>query len=180
MRCRGVTVTELLVVVVILGIIALVAVPDFQSRDPLKLDLAAAQVAEAIRFARSETRRTGEAHGLTISQVTQKVTLHRYDVSTSPISQIATLYHPITKQLYDFNVNTHPSTAGVVIGNSQDIFNYKGLGRRRSLIFDSNGTPMWITGGQPYGLSDATVVLSLGNHQRNVEVASITGRVTVQ
>ena len=179
---RGYTLTELLVVVIIIGLVATVAMPSGSSGDAVKLDLAAAEVANALRFARSEALRTGEGHGLTVSQDTQKVTIKKYDLTTAPISALYTLTHPISKHPYDFNVNTAPGTNGVIISNSQDVFNYTGLGRRRSLIFDGNGTPKWIVGSGPttYLLSDGSIELSYGEQQRLVLVAPITGRVTIQ
>lgn len=181
-RKQGYTLLELIIVVAILGLIAAVAVPGLSPGSDEKLRLAAEEVASAIRFARSEARRTGEGHGLTVSQVTQKVTVKKYDLTTAPISALYTLTHPIDKQPYDFNVNTKLSTRGVTISNSQDVFNYTGLGGRRSLIFDANGTPKWIVGSGPttYLLSDGRIELSYGSRQRIVSVAPITGRVTVR
>ena len=179
---RGYTLVELLVVVVILGLVATVAMPSSSSGDIAKLNLAATEVASALRFARSEALRTGEGHGLTVSQVTQTVTVEKYDLTATPISTLFTLAHPINKHPYDFNVSTDPTTKGVIISNSQDVFDYTGLGRRRSLIFDANGTPKWIVGSGPttHMLNDGTIELSYGTHQRFVSVAPITGRVTIQ
>ncbi|MDH3589121.1 MAG: prepilin-type N-terminal cleavage/methylation domain-containing protein [Gammaproteobacteria bacterium] len=179
---RGYTLLELVIVVSVLGIIAAIVVPNTGADSDEKLRLAAEEVAGAIRFARSETLRTGEVHGLTVSQVTQKVTVKKYDVTTDPISSLGTLIHPIDKQPYDFNVNTKSTTRGVTISNSQDVFSYTGLGERRSLIFDAYGTPKWIVGSGPttYLLSDSNIELSFKGQQRVVRVAAITGRVTVQ
>ena len=64
----------------------------------------------------------------------------------------------------------------------RDIFDYQGLGRRRSMVFDANGTPIWVVGSGPdtYLLEAATVELSYDNQQRNVTVDMLTGRVTIQ
>lgn len=178
---RGYTLLELAIVVAIVAVLAVVAMPGLRPTEDEKLDLAAAFVAEAIRHARAEALRTGEAHGLTISQITQQVTLERYDLTTDPISTLFILTHPIDKQPYDFNVNTTPVTAGVSISNSQDVFDYTGLGRRRSLVFDANGTPFWVdTGPTAYLLTDGTVELSYGDSRRLVRVATITGRVSIE
>lgn len=178
---RGYTLLELAVVVAIVALLAAVAMPGLGPAEDEKLDLAAVYVAEAIRHARSEALRTGEGHGLTISQATQQVTVERYDLTTDPISTLFILTHPIDKQPYDFNVNTTPATSGVSISNSQDVFDYTGLGRRSSLVFDANGTPLWVdTGPTTHLLNDATVELSYGNSQRLVRVATPTGRVNIQ
>ena len=181
-RQQGYTLLELVIVVSILSIIAAIAMPSFSPASDRKLTLAAEEVANAIRFARSEAIRTGEGHGLTISQATQKVTVKNYDIDVAPIVSLGTLDHPITKQPYDFNVNTSSVTTGVTISNSSDVFDYGSEGRRRSLLFDAHGTPIWIVGSDPtrHLLVDGTVELSYGNDQRFVSVAPITGRVTIQ
>ena len=181
-KYRGYTLTEMLIVIALLGMVATIAIPADNNNDELKLDRAAAEVASAFRFARSEAIRTGEGHGLTVSQSTQKVTVKKYDISVVPISTLSTLTHPVDKQPYDFNVNTNKATAGVTISNSTDIFNYGSEGRRRSLIFDENGVPIWIIGSDPtrHLLVDGIVELTYGNQQRRLEVSAMTGRVTVQ
>jgi len=180
---RGYTLLELVIVVSVIALIAAIAVPALNSTgSDEKLNLAAEKVASAIRFARSEAIRTGEGHGLTVSQVTQQITVKKYDLSTAPISTLGTLIHPIDKQRYDFNVSTGSTTQGVTISNTHDVFNYTDLGGRRSLLFDAYGTPKWIVGSGPttHLLSDGKIELSYGNAQLVVSVAPITGRVTVQ
>ncbi len=179
---QGYTLVELIIVVAILAVIAAVAVPNMRLGSGEKLGLAAEQIAAAIRFARSEALRTGEGHGLTVSQVTQQVTVEKYDITNVPIATLGTLTHPVEKQPYEFNVNTHNATAGVSISNSLDAFDYGAEGRRRSVIFDAQGTPIWIVGSDPtrHLLKDGTIELSYGGGQLSVSVAPITGRVTVQ
>ncbi len=181
MRCKGYSATELLVVVIIVGIIAAASVPRFSASDSYKLDLAATRVAEAIRFARSESMRTGRVHGITISQTTQRVRVREYDVSTDPVSPTVTARHPLSKQPYDFDFDEEPTTLGVLITNTQDVFDYNGLGRRRTVLFDVNGVPMWMVASGPatYNLSLGAVALSMGAAQRNVGVAPYTGRVSI-
>src|SRR6266568_3873920 len=56
---RGFTLLETLVVAVLIGIVALAAVPLLSSQNPTKLDAAAAEVGNALRFAISEVERIG-------------------------------------------------------------------------------------------------------------------------
>mgnify|MGYP001820215629 FL=1 len=179
---QGYTLVELVIVIAVLAVIAAIAVPGVSPDSDKKLQLAAEEVASAIRFARSEAIRTGDGHGLTISQTTQKLTVKKYDITIAPISTLGTLTHPIDKQPYDFNVNTKATTNGVIISNSSDVFDYGSEGRRRSLLFDSHGMPIWIVGSDPtrHLLEDGTIELSYGTQQRTVSVTPITGRVTVQ
>lgn len=178
----GHTLTELLVVVALIAALSAVAVPSFNGARDQKLELAASFVAAAIRHARAEALRTGVAHGVTISQVTQQVTVVQWDLSTQPATALVTLTDPLSKQPYTFSVDATPATAGVRISNTQDIFDYTGLGRRRSLMFDANGTPLWTvtTGPMTHLLAEGDIRLSLSGTDRLVRVAPLTGRVTIE
>ena len=176
----GYSLIELVIVVFILGAMAAVVIPDFSSTDPAKLDLAFSEVMQAIRIARSESIRTGEMHGLTISQVTQKIKVNKYDLSTAPVSTDFTLTHPIEKQVYEFNINTDPMTRHVEISNTLDAFLYSDSQRRKSLLFDRHGTPVWFFGSTDaiYQLVDGTIQLSYGGQTRTILAAPLTGRVS--
>ncbi|MBT8437336.1 MAG: prepilin-type N-terminal cleavage/methylation domain-containing protein [Gammaproteobacteria bacterium] len=178
----GFSLLELSVVVLILGIMALVVIPDSAPSNQQKLDLVANQIAQAIRFAHSEALRTGEYHGVTISQTTQTITVKKYDITTDPVSTELIPYHPVNKQSFVFDADTISLAPGVSIINSSDIFDYQTIGRRRSLIFDPQGVPAWVmsAGSSVYRLEEGIVELGDGRNQRNVVVAPLTGRVTVQ
>ena len=178
----GFSLLELSIVVLILGIMAIVVIPDSAPTNQQKLDLAANQIAQALRFAHSEALRTGLHHGVTISQVTQTITVKKWDMTTDPVSTELIPYHPVNKQSFVFDADTMSLAPGVSIINSSDIFNYLTIGRRRSLIFDPKGVPAWVLGSDDsvYRLLDAVIQLSDGRDQRNVAVAPLTGRVTVQ
>ncbi len=178
----GFSLLELAIVVLILGIMALVVIPDSAPSNQQKLDLAANQIAQALRFAHSEALRTGEHHGVTISQVTQTITVIKWDLTTDPVSTELIPYHPVDKQSFVFDADQMSLAPGVSITNGSDIFNYTTVGRRRSLIFDPRGVPVWVQGSDDsvHRLIDGVVNLSDGQHQRDVAVAPLTGRVTVQ
>ena len=178
---QGFSLLELVIVITILGIVATVAIPDISTTNTTTLDLAADKIAQAIRHARSESKRTGEIHGVQISQNTQRVVVYKADLTTTPVSQDYVLYHPVSKKKFDFDIDTSAMTSGVIISNSQDPFLYA-TGRRKNLLFDASGVPIWIVNATDttYILQDGLVQLSYGRDNRNVRVAQITGRVTVQ
>lgn len=154
----------------------------FSATDQYKLDLVAEEIAQALRFAQSEARRTGQPHGATISQVSQTITVKKWDITTDPVSTELVPYHPVSKKALVFDADGFSLAPGVEIANASDVFLYDTIGRRRSLIFDENGLPVWImsAGADVYRLLDGTVTLSDGGNQRSVVVAPITGRVTLQ
>ena len=180
-RSHGVTLVEVLVVVAIVGVVAVAAIPDLRSGDDYRLELVAQEIAQAIRFARSESVRTGEVHGIQISENTQRVVVYKADMATSPVGMALILYHPVARQPFDFDLDTHPLAKGVRITNTQSPFRY-GNGRLKNLLFTASGIPYWIvnSSGTTYPLLDGTVQLGYGNGSRTVTVAPITGRVTVQ
>ena len=96
----------------------------------MRLDLAAQEIAEAIRYARSESLRTGEIHGIEISQNTQRVVVYKADLATTPVGMASILYHPVAKQPFDFDVATRPTTAGVNITNARISFSTRRDGAR--------------------------------------------------
>jgi Tfp pilus assembly protein FimT len=161
---------------------AIVVIPDSAPSNQQKLDCVAQHIAQALRFAHGEALRTGEHHGVTISQVTQTITVKKWDMSTDPVSTELIPYHPVNKQSFVFAADSMSLAPGVSIINSSDIFNYLTIGRRRSLIFDPQGVPVWVLGSDDsvYRLLVGVVQLSNGNNQREVTVAPLTGRVTVQ
>lgn len=179
---RGFTLIELTVVVMILAIIAYIAMPNFASTDLQKLDLAVKEVEQAIRMAQSESIRTGKAHGLTISQNTQIVQVKKYDLTTAPISTEYKLYHPLEKQVYEFDFDEEALTAGVEISNTQDAFLFTDSARRKSVLFDHTGAPFWFLGSadKVYQLVDGRVILRYAGQEKTITLAPITGRVTHQ
>lgn len=178
----GYSLLELTLVVAIMGVLAAVVLPNFSATDPAKLDLAASEVMQAIRMARTESIRTGEMHGLTISQDTQLITVKKYDLSTAPISTEFTLYHPLEKQVYEFNVEEESLTAGVTISNTQDAFLFSDNIRRKSVLFDRTGAPVWFFGStdEIVRLTDGSVELGYGDATRTIKLSPYTGRVALQ
>ena len=179
----GYSLLELTIVVLIIGIMAAAVIPSFFSAtDQYKLDLVAEEIAQALRFAQNESRRTGKHYGATISQTTQTITVKKWDVTADPVTTELVPYHPVSKKSFVFDADGFSLAPGVSISNSSDVFLYDSIGRRSSLIFDPEGYPVWImnAGVNVYRLLDGSVALSDGDNTRNVLIAPITGRVTVQ
>lgn len=177
----GFTFLELLLVILIIGIIARVALPTVVSRQEEKIGLAAAEIAMALRFARDEAIRNGEERGLIIDNTTGQVTVFRPNLATNPVTVDTVLYNPLTKEPYDFNIQAGILTEGVSIETGSKPFKYRNYAaRQEEIFFDGHGMPVFISGAQRFHLEDGNIPLQSGDDTRTVLLAPFTGRVTIQ
>src|SRR2546426_5307367 len=105
---RGFTLLETLVAVVLIGIVALATVPLLSSQNPTKLDVAAAEVGNALRFAIGEAERTG---GYVWMDGSVSGHLQVFQV-VSPTGLVA-LSDPLTKRALDLDTSG-PAFSGQV------------------------------------------------------------------
>ena len=179
---KGITLADTLIAVAIMAMFAAIAFPSFTSSGKYQLDLAKNEVVAAIRFARSEAIRTGETYGIDIDRTTKQITIYKADLTAIPVGQEVIAYHPINKNPYDYNLNTDFNLINVSIVNTTEPFLFTDSVRRKSLLFDKNGAPVWFDSstGSTYQLSSATVELTKGSHEQIVSVQPYNGRVTIQ
>lgn len=180
---RGFTLLELVVVASIIAVLAAVALPG--SNPPLyeKLELAATRVAEALRFARTESIRTGQVHAVEIMFDTEQVIVSAADMTQdspypggTPTDPLAILYDPVSLQRFDIDLSQGSSRGVDVIGQP---FIYS-LGDRRAVLFDAQGMPFHKGMGAFAQLDKGVVELALGANRRIVRLAPLTGRVTIE
>lgn len=177
LRSQGIALLELVIVVSILGVVAVVAIPDFRSAEPQKLELAAQEFAEAIRFARSEAIRTGEPRGFRQNSTNKRIRVFRPDTGTSPWTLYYDVYHPVSRKLFDVQLNNDPlAAADSLVANRQ----FRGTcDQPRNIYFDSAGTP-WCTDPENILLEQYDITFTLDGHTHIVTLHGLTGRVTVQ
>jgi type II secretion system protein H len=175
---RGYTLTELVIVTALIALFAAAAIPSINSSESKELDLAAAQFAAAIRFARSESIRTGEPHGFRHeSSDTDRIRVFRADTTQNPWDLIYDVYHPVDKQLYDIDLAQQTiASATSVVRNTVFIGTCSQTGR---VHFDGSGTP-WCGNPTSVLLESYEIDMQLGTMPRKVRLDGITGRVTVQ
>jgi len=176
-RESGYTLGEILIVVSLLGIVAVVAVPSFSSTDPQPLELAAEEIANAMRFARREAMRLGRPTGFRQNSGQSRIRVFRADTTTSPWTLVYDVYHPRSKHLYDIKLDSHPFASADSLSHNRV---YRGTcDKPRNVYFDASGTP-WCADPETVLLEQFDVTLTLGSHSRVVTLHSISGRVTVQ
>jgi type II secretion system protein H len=175
---QGYTLVELVIVVGIIALIAAIAVPATTSTGSDKqLELTAKEFAAAMRFARTESIRTGKPHGFRQTVSDKRIRVFRLDESTSPPTLIYDIYHPVDKQLYDIKLEVQSAAAADSL-NRNVVFRGT-CNESANAYFDANGTP-WCTDPTNVLLESFEVQLDLAAARRTVTVDGITGRVTVQ
>ena len=175
---HGFTLLELVIVAALVVVFTAAALPGLRPSQYAKLDLATAQVAEAIRFARNEAIRTGDPVYVEIDWNTDRLLIAEADLSGATVAAGATLRHPIDLKRLDIIVSAAATTSGVEITN--DPFDYPLGGRQPSVVFDGQGLPFRKAGGGYQLMTLGEIDLALGDMRRTVFVAPITGRVTTQ
>ena len=174
---KGFSLLELLLVLMVLGIVAVAAIPSLSSGDQHRLDFAAAEIAGAMRFSRSESLRTGEPHGFQLQTPVSRIRVVSLDTGSTPWTPRYDVEHPGEHDFYDIQLAGHPyagirniSRNALFRGNCND----PGL-----IYFDTGGTP-WCGDGSGSLLEQYDVTLSFGGQSRVVSLHEITGRVTIQ
>lgn len=173
----GYSLVELVIVVAVLTTLAAMAMPAPTSVASRKLDVAVSEIETAMRFAYSEALRTGQAHGFEQPTGTQRIRVFRLDNATTPPTAVYDVYHPVTKQLYDIDLQQH-SLAAVESLALTAVYR-SACAQTERFSFDANGTP-WCTNPGAVLLESFELSLTLGATSRLVRTDGITGRVSVQ
>ncbi len=172
---QGTSYIELVIAVTILGIVAAAAMPQLSSTDSLKLDNAANEVANAIRFAQAEATRIKISYGINTDAANERIRVYSLP-GTTPTYDV---YHPIDKKPYDIQLKTDAYVAGVDLVSAS--FAFAGAASSSTnLDFSAEGNPKVTSAGTDYMLSSGSITLSYHGQQRIISIASMTGRVTVQ
>jgi type II secretion system protein H len=175
----GLSLVELLLVVIILGIVAMVAIPSLSSSDHAKLELAAQEFAQAMRFARSQAMRYGTPYGFRNppGAGVKRIRVFRMDTSTNPWTPVYDVYHPLSKTLYDINLDTHTLAYAETVGRNAT---FRGACNRvGNTYFDPHGTP-WCADPENVLLENLDVTFSLKGITRVLTLHGVSGRVTIQ
>ena len=153
LACIGFTLVELIVVIVIIGILAAVAIPLATGTSSTKAQSAARLVMSDLEYAQNLAI-TSQAD----ITVTFSTSGNSYTVSNAS----GALIHPITKKTWTVDFDTARGLSGVSLSSA-------GFSGSPSVTFGALGAPS----------AEGTVGLAAGATGYQVAVAPITGRVTV-
>lgn len=183
---RGVSLIELSLVVAILGIIAIVVLPNYSATRLQQLELAAHHIAEALRFARSEAMRSGTVIGVIIDTddslaQARDIAVFKPDWVPSPFGIESFLRHPFSKQTYDIWLSGGLDGRVVGFDSTAKPFSFSGIAPSRNYVFfDAGGAPRWLQDGTLYRLTDGTVTLAADDLTIVVRVDPVTGLVGIE
>lgn len=150
----GFTLIEILLVVAIIGLVALVMIPTFTSHeDEQKLTMAATELVEGLRYARSEAIRTGSTFRVEIDHDGDGFMVA--DLS-GPVGQ--TVYHPVSKKPYRVDFTDSIIYSGVDINGSGTV----------NIYFSAQGLAD----------ADRVITLTYGSFSTDIMVESSSGRIT--
>ena len=174
---RGYTLIELVLVVIIISALASIVLPALAPGQSIKLDLAATEIAAAMRFARIEALRLGVARGFRQESTAKRVRVFSMDTQTTPATLVYDIYHPVDKQLYDKSFAQQPFAFSGDMGNTPT---YRGTcNTPENIYFDAGGIP-WCADPDDILLERFDVTLTIGANSRVVTLHGLTGRVTIQ
>jgi prepilin-type N-terminal cleavage/methylation domain-containing protein len=177
MSDRGFTLLEILLVAAVLGIMVLAVIPSVQPYKEQRLDVAAREVAAAVRFARDETISTGKQHGVIVNVGSQRLQVFWFSPA-SPLTRIFNVRDPLDKKLYDLQFATDPVLSGVQVTGAS--FYYQGRINPTDFVdFDKWGTPKFNDAGTIRLLNNGEIKLASGTAERFIRVDPMTGRVSV-
>ncbi len=161
----GFTLTELVIGITILGILAWIAYPKISAKDEIKLDAAARRLASDFRYAQSRAIGTRVVHGLIFEPALSRYTVFAPTVGspvTDPADRAHTLQVDYTRKVEFKGVAIASASFGTTRGVT---FDYYGVPR------DSGGTDLTATG---------RVILSYQGLADTVDVTPGTGKVVVR
>jgi hypothetical protein len=121
--------------------------------------------------------RTGNPHGFRQQSAAKRIRVFSLDDATNPPTLVYDVYHPIDKQLYDFDLENESLAAADLLTRTPD---FRGTcNTSGNVYFDANGTA-WCTDPDTVLLNTFEVQFDLGSNRKTLTVDGITGRVTVQ
>jgi type II secretory pathway pseudopilin PulG len=165
------TFTEVLVVVVILGIASALVLPQVGSHEDLNAAAAARTVMADLLYAQNRAIATQTMHYVTFNPTGQEYTLYSA-MSPTP----AVLQHPINLNNYVMTFGqTGPNNISQTVALTSASFN-----GQSTVAFDETGVPYSYNSGTATPLSGTgAVVLTSGGYSVTISVAQDTGEITV-
>jgi prepilin-type N-terminal cleavage/methylation domain-containing protein len=170
---RGFTLVEALLVIALIGIVAIATVPLLRSEAPTKLDAAAVEAGNALRFALSEANRTG-GYLLVDASGPGHLRVHASNASGAILGPVK---DPLTKAALDIDTSAPPWSAQIAMTARF----FHGGTAYTQLLIGPGGQLQVYDGGINRGplQSGSGVVLASGTLSAMVAIDETIGRVSI-
>jgi prepilin-type N-terminal cleavage/methylation domain-containing protein len=176
-RRAGVTLIEMLVVLVLIALVVSVSVPRGDVADGARADAAAAEIRQACRFAQGAALRTGAWYAVSFDATAQVVRVYQLNAQYVEDTSV-TVMHPVDLAPYRLAFGVAQLRATLVSA----VFTYKsGNTTTNTVAFGPDGMPALglAQNGKANVLKDNGVVtLRDGRVVRQVTIDAVTGRAT--
>jgi prepilin-type N-terminal cleavage/methylation domain-containing protein len=162
-EAKAFTLVEVIMVVIIVGIIAAIAVPMYSSAASVQLSSAATMIASDLEYAKSMAISTGKTY-----QVVFDTAAEGYSIKNAAGTVISNPVHIGVNYTVNFASDSRLSKVNIVSTT---------FGAAGTIKFDYLGTPLDSTGA---ALSSYSVVLSAEGCTMTVVVEPVTGYISIQ
>lgn len=170
---KGFTLAEMLLTVAIMGIIARAVLPVFASNDDQKLQVAAIETANTLRFALSEAQRTGGY--VLVDGMTSSDHLLLY-YSNNLANKIGAIADPLSKRAFNLDVSNNLFSLGVRLTPQ---FRAGGSARPMLLIGPGLSLQGWDSAAEGKLQANSGVLLSYNTLSTLVSLSQNTSLVTL-
>lgn len=176
---RGFTLAEMLIVIAILAAVAAVSVPMLSANDPQKLNVAAEEAANLLRFAVSEAHRTGGYVMVDGKTAPGHLRVYLSDAAghVPPAAGISVINDPLTKRAVDLDLGASAFSTGVTLTPR-----FMGGGAARPQLLIGPGlSQLQAFDGTTAGVLTAGsgVLLTLGTLSAAIAINELSGLVTL-
>ncbi len=161
--CNGFTLIEILIVVVLIGIAAMIAVPMMSSAASMQIRSAANMIAADLEYAKSMAITRGQYFSVVFDKNSESYSIKDQDDNT--------IWHPVKKGFrYVINFASDSRLGQVDIVDAV-------FGGTNEIKFDYLGSPL--NGSGSALLVKGTVTLQAGGFLKTVHVEPVTGYITI-